>query len=79
MKLSILTNNAGSLNKSIDLKNNSLSKSHPSPMSSGSVEHKDIRMEGLMGTIKGMSNTQAFVHGTVKCSTTIIITGQRQL
>ncbi len=48
MKLSILTNSNGVLNKTIDVdENGKLLKNHPDPMSTGSVQHLDIPLSEL--------------------------------
>ena len=69
MRLSILTNSYGVLNKTIDVdENGQLLKSHPDPMFGGSIQHRDIPLSELPNTLLTFNGNHALVHGVVRGS-----------
>ncbi len=69
MKLSILTNSNGVLNKTIDVdENGKLLKNHPDPMFSGTIQHRDISLSELRNGLSKLNGNHALVHGVVRGS-----------
>jgi hypothetical protein len=69
MRLSILTNSNGDLNKTIDVdENGKLLKNHPDPMFAGSVQHRDIPLSELPNGLSRLNGNHALVHGVVRRS-----------
>lgn len=69
MKLSILTNKNGALGKTIDVDTSGkLIKTHPDPMHSGTILHRDISLSELPAGLAKLNGHRALVHGVVKGS-----------
>ena len=69
MKLSVLTNANGALNKTIDVDDNgSIVKTHPNPMTKGTIQQDDIKLQNLPKGLAKMKANQSLCHGVVKGS-----------
>ena len=69
MKLSILANSKGVLNKTIDVdENGKLLKNHPDPMFFGTIQHRNISLSELPNGLSKLNGNHAFVHGVVRGS-----------
>ena len=69
MKLSVLSNGNGALNKTIDVdENDKIIKTHPTPMTGGLIRHYDINLSDLPNGLAKMNEGQSLCHGVVKGS-----------
>ena len=69
MKLSVLSNSKGALNKTIDVDvNGEILKTHPTPMTEGFIRHYDIGLSDLPKGLAKMAEDQSLCHGVVKGS-----------
>ncbi len=69
IKLSVLTNSKGLLNKTIDIdENGGIFKTHSQPMTNGTIQRYDIDFSKLGVGLSSLKENQCFCHGVVQGS-----------